>query len=206
MKKRILFGLTLTLALAGCGSNTNSTVEETTATVVETEALEEEVVIEDVEEEIVEEETSGNGMSSANLYISLGGEPTSYPFSYTGNLTPELLLTGMSALTGWDLSLDGKISSGKGGMTVAFADTSSLVVGPPEEQKDEFFCFDTYQLAESILNSVMYTLQYNYVDAELGDPSSLDIYFCGADDAELYIPQIDLTVSMYEPYDGSLME
>ena len=72
------------------------------------------------------------------------------------------------ALTGWSLDLAEPIFSGKGGITVSFADTSALFVGPPEEQREEFRVYDALQLDQTILDSLKKTLQCWAVDPELG--------------------------------------
>lgn len=62
-------------------------------------------------------------------------------------------------------------------MTVSFAKTSALFVGPPETQKEEFFMYDADTLITTILDSVKKTLQENFVDTSAGgDPESLPIY------------------------------
>ena len=93
-----------------------------------------------------------------------------------------------------------EITSGKGGMTVSFAETSSLVSGPPETQNPDFFVYDSHQLVRTILDSVQHTLQYNFVDPSLGDPSSLDIYF-NLDGEAIVIPDSGETIDPYAPYE-----
>ena len=116
---------------------------------------------------------------TATLYIGYAGSGfTEYPVSCTGTLTPDWLIGQISDLTGWNLDLAEPVSTGKGGMTVDFANTSALVVGPPDPQKEEFFVYDSVQLTQTILDSIQHTLQYNFVDPQLGDPESLDVYFC----------------------------
>lgn len=76
---------------------------------------------------------------TATLYIGSSGSGfTEYPVSCTGTLTPDWLIGQISDLTGWNLDLAEPVSTGKGGMTVDFANTSALVVGPPDPQKEEF--------------------------------------------------------------------
>ena len=80
---------------------------------------------------------------TATLYIGSSGSGfTEYPVSCTGTLTPDWLIGQISDLTGWNLDLAEPVSTGKGGMTVDFANTSALVVGPPDPQKEEFFVYD----------------------------------------------------------------
>ena len=42
----------------------------------------------------------------------------------------------------------------------------------------------------------------NFVDPELGDPASLDIYYCMEGDLPLTLPGIDVTIPMDQPYQG----
>lgn len=136
------------------------------------------------------------------IYISLDGGNTydEVAVANVGELTPEFLIAQLADITGWNLDLADEVTSGKGGMTVSFAKTSSLFVGPPEEQKEAYFVFDAYQLSSAILDSIKHTLQYNFVDSNLGDPSTLDIYFCQEGDVELYLDSIDTTIPLTEPY------
>ena len=97
-----------------------------------------------------------------------------------GLVPAEAMIAGMAELTGWNLDLADEITSGPGGMTVSFADTCSIFTGPPDPQKEEFHVYDAGELAATILDSIQHTLQYNFVDPEKGEPSSLDIYYCDA--------------------------
>jgi hypothetical protein len=111
--------------------------------------------------------------------------------------TPEELLAGIEELTGWKLSLADEITSGKGGMTVSFAKDSCLFVGPPEEQKEEFYVHDAYQLSFAVLDSVQKTLQ---CWASPINPDSVDIYFCMEGDIPLELESLGITLPMDQPY------
>lgn len=136
----------------------------------------------------------------ATLYIGMDGQFQEFPVEYSGELTPLFLVAQISELTGWNLDLADEITSGKGGMTVSFAETSSLVSGPPETQNPDFFVYDSHQLVRTILDSVQHTLQYNFVDPSLGDPSSLDVYF-NLDGEAIVIPDSGETIDPYAPYE-----
>ena len=139
--------------------------------------------------------------ATATLCIGMDGSFKEYPVSYTGDLTPGLLISEISKLTGWNLDLSDEITTGKGGMTVSFADTSALVVGPPDPQVEEFFVYDSTELIQMVLDSVQRTLQQNFVDPELGDPASLDIYFA-LNGEDISVPGTDIVISHTEPYQG----
>ena len=115
------------------------------------------------------------------------------------------MIAGMAELTGWNLDLADEITSGPGGMTVSFADTCSIFTSPPDPQKEEFHVYDAGELAATILDSIQHTLQYNFVDPEKGEPSSLDIYYCDAAGESITIPGLDVTIPMDTPYSGLAM-
>ena len=130
---------------------------------------------------------------------------TEYPMYIEEELSPEILIEGISKLTGWNLSLADEVTMGKGGMTVCFAKDSAIFVGPPEVQKEEFFVFDPAQLAETIMDSIQKTLQMNYV-MEPGNPDTLDIYFCAEGDEEIVIDGAGIMLPMDEPYSWENIE
>ena len=140
--------------------------------------------------------------AAATLYIGYDGSFQEYPFETTEAITPEALVQGIADLTGWNLTLADAITSGKGGMTVCFSSQCSLFTGPPEQQKEEFHMFDTYQLAATILGSIQRTLQCYAIDPTLGDPSNLDIYYCMEGNQPLTISEINVTIPLDTPYHG----
>lgn len=145
----------------------------------------------------------------ATLYIGYSeyaGEATAYSEGFTtyevelnGEMTPEKLIAGIAELTGWDLTLADDVTSGKGGMTVCFSSECSLFVGPPEPQVEAFFVFDAESLCKQILDSIKKTLQMNYTTSD-GDPDTLDIYYCMADDQPLTLDALGITWALDEPY------
>ena len=145
--------------------------------------------------------------SCAVLYIGVGNQFAEYPVEYTGELDengqipPEEVVSAMASLTGWSLDLAEPIFSGKGGITVSFADTSALFVGPPEEQREEFRVYDALQLDQTILDSLKKTLQCWAVDPELGDPDQVDVWFCGAEGGDLALPGTGVTIPAAQPYE-----
>lgn len=139
-------------------------------------------------------------LQTATLYIGMDGQFKEYPLELAEEITPEALVAGISELTGWNLDLAGEITDGKGGMTVMFAETSALFVGPPDPQKDEFRVFDAGQLDQTVLDSVQKTLQNWAVVPGAGDPDHVDIYFCGPDGGDLVLENIGVTIPHTEPY------
>ena len=150
-------------------------------------------------------ESQGNSsqaqMQEATLYIGTKDSLQEFSFKYEEELKPEMLIQGIAELTGWDLSLADEVTIGKGGMTVSFAKTSALFVGPPENQKETFFMYDAQTLSQPILDSIKKTLQENFVDTEAGgDPDSLDIYYSMEGDQPLTLENINVTIPMDVPY------
>lgn len=139
-------------------------------------------------------------LQTATLYIGMDGQFKEYLLEAAEEITPEALVAGISGLTGWNLDLAGEITDGKGGMTVMFAETSALFVGPPDPQKDEFRVFDAGQLDQTVLDSVQKTLQNWAVVPGVGDPDRVDIYFCGPDGGDLVLENIGVTIPHTEPY------
>lgn len=137
---------------------------------------------------------------TATLYIGMDGQFSEYPVETSGEITPTLLVEEIARLTGWNLDLDDEVISGKGGMTVTFADTCALFVGPPDPQKDEFHVFSADELDRKILDSVKKTLQNWAVVPGLGDPDSVDIYFSAPGGGDLVLESIGVTIPCTEPY------
>lgn len=147
------------------------------------------------------ETSSQTQKQKAVLYIGREDSFKEYAYEYEGELKPETLIQGISDTTGWDLSLADEVTTGKGGMTVSFAKTSALFVGPPETQKEEFFMYDADTLITTILDSVKKTLQENFVDTSAGgDPESLPIYYCMEGNQPLTFENLNVTIPMDEPY------
>lgn len=218
MKKYVLLPLILCgilLFLCGCHKNdfkpimTEQTPEteiggytvETKETVPATEADTEPMTL-PITQPDAENDSESQTDAASYIYIGNNGSFRSYPYTESDIVTPDALIEAMASLTGWNLDLADAVSTGKGGMTVCFADTCSLFTGPPKLQNEEFHMYSTEQLCSTILDSIAHTLQYNFVDPRLGDPSSLDIYYCMGENEPLYLPDLDITVPMDEPYQG----
>ena len=199
--------------LAGCGDKN----EEIQRPEVETIAVEEEVSTitaekteqseKTTEEKATEEkaevcdkenETAVGEEEQTFVYIgtkSAGFEK--YPVDVKSNIDGNELIAAMAELTGWNLTLADDVCSGKGGVSVTFSSECALVTGPPTEQKEKFFVYDSYQLAQTVLDSIQETIRQNFVQAP-GNPDDLDIWF-SMEDGPIEIE--DLTVSLYQPWD-----
>ena len=152
-------------------------------------------------------DTQTDAAQAVTLYIGTDDQFQQYQETYQGPLNdqgmvpPEGVVAQMAELTGWNLDLAGEITTGKGGITVTFAETCALFSGPPEVQKEEFHVYDSYQLDQTILDSVKKTLQNWAVVPGKGDPDSVDIYYCGPDGKDLVLINSGWTISSTQPYE-----
>ena len=112
------------------------------------------------------------------------------------------LLSELSKLTGWNLDAS-EIYVGKGGVTVAWADTCALYTGPAEPQKEGFHMYDANQLAYTLLDSVKRTIQCAFSPA---NPDSLDVWFTAADGSALKLDNLGVTLPIDQPYSHSLLD
>lgn len=145
-------------------------------------------------------ETPDAAANGAVLYIGTKDSGfAEYPITYEGTLTPEILIAGIADLTGWDMTLAEDVATGKGGMSVCFADSSALFTGPPDPQNEKFFMFGADQLAQTILDSTQRTLQMGFT-GEGGDPEALDIYYYMEGEKPLELPNIGREWPLDQPY------
>ena len=150
--------------------------------------------------EVEQPETPDAAANEAILYIGTRDSGFSeYPMTYEGTLTPEILIAGIAELTGWDMTLVEDVATGKGGMSVCFAETSTLFTGPPDPQNEEFFMFSAEQLAQTILDSTQKTLQMGFT-GEGGNPDALDIYYYMEGEKPLELPDIGKVWPLDQPY------
>ena len=86
----------------------------------------------------VQSESGSDGGSeekaaSVTIYVGTDGEYAEFPVEYTGErletgqVPVTEVLSAMAKITGWNLDLADQIYSGKGGITVTFADTCTLL-------------------------------------------------------------------------------
>ena len=137
-----------------------------------------------------------------NSFVYIGYEAQgydNYPVYIDGEITPEKLINEIAKITGWNLDLADEVTSGKGGMTVNFSSESSIAVGPPENQKDEFRAYDVYSFTKMVLDSIKTTLQQNYVMPP-GNPDNLDVYFALENNN---IIMDDVSIPIEEPWDSN---
>lgn len=146
--------------------------------------------------------SSGSGVSSstsesqkAMLYIGMDGQFQEYPLEYDGEITPEVLVQSIAAVTGWNLDLESAVE-GNGKIVISFAETSVLYTGLPEEQKEEFKVETAAQLEQTILDSIQKTIQ-EWVGTEDG---AAEVYFTAADGGDLALSGSGVTISADEPY------
>ncbi len=142
--------------------------------------------------------------STATLYVGTQDDTfAEYPMVYQGDQTPELLISGLEALTGWDLSLADSVYSGKDGISVTFDADGTLFTLDAGDAQAGFRIQEPELLARTILDSIQATLQRNFV-LDPSDPAILDIWYALADDQPLSIPQLDKTWPLDQPYQWEL--
>ena len=141
--------------------------------------------------------TSSQNSRSATLYIGMNGQFKEYPMETKEDITYYTLVGAIAELTGWNLDLESAVE-GNGKIVISFADTSSLFVGPPEEQKEEFRVLDAGQLDQTILDSIQKTIQ-EWVGTEDG---KAEVYFTPADGGDQALSGIGVTITADEPYTG----
>ena len=153
--------------------------------------------------------TTAPTTQSYTLFVGQAGQFRSFPAGDT-NLDPAgdtealvgHLLQEMAQLTGWNLDTT-LITSGKGGITVGFSSTSSLFVGPPETQKDEFHVYDAQELTFTLLDSMQETLRMAFSPS---NPEGLEVWFCGPDGNALTLDTLGVTLPVDRPYSHTLLE
>lgn len=121
-----------------------------------------------------------------------------YPLEYEGELTPEILIKGIEDLTTWNLELAKPAVIDQDGVKICFAKDSSLFVGPPEPQKEEFHMFGADQLAETVLDSIQKTLQAN-----LPNGTNLAVWYQMADGSPLALSNLEMAWPADQPYEWS---
>ena len=84
-------------------------------------------------------------------------------------------------------------------MSVCLSGESSLFVGPPDPQKEDFHVFSADQLAEMILDSIQKTLQMDFT-GQGDNPDAIDIYYYMEGEQPLELPNLGLSWSLDEPY------
>ena len=156
----------------------------------------------------VQSESDSDGGSeekaaSVTIYVGTDGEYAEFPVEYTGErletgqVPVTEVLSAMAKITGWNLDLADQIYSGKGGITVTFADTCTLLTADVSEEGNQS---ETAQRDQLVLDSVKKTLQCWAVDPDLGDPDAVAVWFCGPDGGDLVLAGTGITLSSTEPY------
>lgn len=145
-----------------------------------------------VEENIIQTETT-----FGNIYIGmLGKTMTEYPCQNSNRMTPEMFISTIAGMTGWNLDLaDAVAENENGGLTVCFAESSSLFTGLPENQTEEFAAASEEELITTILDSIQFTLKNNY-------EKEYEIYYCMEGGEALELSLIGKTIPADQPYNG----
>lgn len=183
MRKRLgvmLLSLLLVLGLCtGCGGEKEQSTTETAA----------------VKEETTEEET-GDEIHTASIFIGKSGDYGRYSWNYKGELTPRKLIRGIEKTTGWNLTLNKRVTKRKDGYIICFSDKSVLYTGQKTDKESEFYIPYKQHFYQSVLDSIAKTLRYHFKE----DGKVCNIYYWGKEDTELKIKELNLTFPKDEPY------
>lgn len=146
----------------------------------------------------IQESDPGNTTGTAVL-CAVFDDPDSisrYELGFDEEITPELLMKGLSNLTGLDF--DGVVFAEPNGIYVEWDDFSTLVTGlDGREQNEEFFMSDTESLRWFMMDSLWYTLRENFGD--------VNVYYTRKGENQLIFdnkgPQVSFDFD--SPYQGS---
>ena len=204
----VLFAGILVGSLAACGQETSSTANTSSDTIFAADSSSAGISppAQTEEAQTTQESSSADNPASTEvlLYVEADGQFTEHKAVYTGALTetglvpPKAVLEELAGLTGWNLDVS-DIATGKGGITVCFAQTSSLFTG--EASNGDYRYDNPARLDQVILDSVKKTLQSWAVVPQKGNPDEVDIWFCGPDGGNLMLPNSGVTIPFDQPYE-----
>ena len=157
-------------------------------------------------QDLILDESGGKNPSSCGVPIYYGteGQFQVYKGSCLSQPTPEDLVAALAQLTGWDLTLAQPVEILEDGYSLVFTQDCSLVVGPPDPQKEEFHVYDQAQLVQTALDSIRQTLRVQSLADGFQEPDQVQIYVRLEGDRELSSPDNGFRVPMDQPYDGLL--
>lgn len=201
MKKILALLLVLCLSFS-LMSACSSTSDEQDVDVTD-EPVIEDVLDEDVEEDL-EDEVEETTQAESTIYIGQGDiydeilyvhDPVDFSQE---NATEEYiysLLSVMEFVTGWDLSCT--VSAYKS-ISFGFSAESSVFVGAPDPQVDEYFAYDYYSLLDMIFDSIVKTVSENLSNGD----ADIEFYFSSDSDEELVFTELGVYVPLEYAYDG----
>lgn len=173
----VIFGLCI--MGTGCGNNEKEATTETTAA---------------TEEKTKKEEN----VKTATLFIGKKGDYGRYYYNYKGTLTPRKLMKGIEKTTGWNLTLNKRVTKRADGYIICFSKKSVLYTGQKNKESDEFYIPYKEYFYQSVLDSIRQTIRYNLKK----DGETMNIYYWGKEDTPLNISELHLTIPMNQPYKG----
>lgn len=156
--------------------------------------------VENTTEETAEKTTEE--VKNAVIYIGKKGDYGKYNLPYTGKLTPKKVLNGISATTGWNLTLDKKITKKKDGYILCFSKKSAFYTGQTLDKNDEFYIPTEEDFYVTVLDSI--TKSFNKYFQE--DGKTLNMYYWGADDSDLSLYGTGKTIPKDVAYEHKLLE
>ncbi len=133
------------------------------------------------------------------VYIGSKDDYGKYNITYTGELTPEKLLQGITDTAGWNLDLAEKITVDKdNGYKVAFSKKSLFYTAQNLPKDDEFYIEGTENYYATVLDSIKQTLYQHYKTKD----DKFKIYYFGPDETALEIKEIGKTLVMGNSYES----
>ncbi len=142
--------------------------------------------------------------ATTSIYIGSDDSFKEISCSLSQSPTSKQLIEAIAEETGWNLALADVTTSGRGGTLVCFAKESVLFTELPEQQKNEYYMYGKKQLVRTVLDSIEKTLQTHIRNSGIHDPAAMHIYYCMEGGQPLVLPEINLTISIEEPYDTSI--
>ena len=155
-------------------------------------------------QDMILDESGGKNPSSCGIpiYYGMGDQFQVYKGSALSQPTPDDLIAALAELTGWDLTLAQPVEKVEDGYSLVFTGDCSLVVGPPDPQKEEFHVMDQSQLVQTALDSIRQTLRVQSLADGFQEPDQVQIYVSLEGGKELSSPDNGFKVPMDKPYNG----
>jgi hypothetical protein len=154
--------------------------------------------------ETATEETTQQTEEVNNITLYIGNKDNfgKYNWPYTGELTPQVLIEGIAGTTGWNLSLDKKVTRKEDGYIICFGKKSVFYTGQKLDSDDEFYVPGEENFYITVLDSITRTIKEYYEE----DDGALNLYFWGEDDSVLLLSGIGKTIAKDTAYEYGVIK
>jgi len=173
----------LLLICTGCGKDKETSEEEEVSTT----------------EKATEKTTES--VKTAVIYIGKEGDYGKYNLLYEGTLTPKKILNGIAATTGWNLTLEKKITKKEDGYILCFSKKSVFYTGQKLDKEDEFYVPTQEDFYVTVLDSITKSFRKYFKE----DGKTLKMYYWGADDSALSLYGTGKTIPKDVAYEHKLL-